>query len=218
MRGGKEQIVIDEIPYDVNKANLVRKMDELHLERKVEGITEVRDETDRTGLRIVIELRKDADSEGVLQYFYKNTDLQVTYHYNMVAIQDKTPKLLPLPAILDAYIEHQKEVVTRQTSYDLKKAEERAHIVEGLIKAISILDELIQTIRQSNNRQDAKANIMEAYQFTEAQADAILSLQLYRLTNTDITALQGEQAELEAAIKSYKEILSKPNVLMNLIK
>src|SRR5699024_4350537 len=152
MRGNREQIVIEEIPFDVNKANLVRKIDELNAERKVEGIAEVRDETDRTGLRIVIDLKKDADSEGVLNYLFKNTDLQVIYHYNMVEIEDKTPKLLTLVNILDAYIKHQKEVVTRQTTYDLKKAEERAHIVEGLMKAISILDELIQTIRNSQNK------------------------------------------------------------------
>src|SRR5699024_6956788 len=192
MRGHREQIVITEIPFDVNKANLVRKMDELNVERKVDGIAEVRDETDSSGLRIVIELKKDADSEGILNYFYKNTDLQVTYNYNMVAIQDRTPKLLSLADIIDAYIEHQKEVVTRRTNFDLQKAEERAHIVEGLIKAISILDELIQTIRQSKNRADAKRNIIAAYEFTDAQADAILALQLYRLTNTDITQLTEE--------------------------
>src|SRR5690625_1263536 len=186
LRGSREQIIIEEIPYDVNKANLVRKIDELSVERKVEGIAEVRDETDRTGLRIVIELRKDADSEGILNYLYKNTDLQVSYHFNMVAIQDKTPRLLSLPEILDAYINHQKEVVTRKTKYDLNKAKSRAHIVEGLIKAISILDELIQLIRASKNKQDAKNRIMEAYEFTEEQAEAIVMLQLYRLTNTDI--------------------------------
>src|SRR5699024_4389853 len=149
---------------------------------------------DRTGLRIVIDLKKDADSEGVLNYLFKNTDLQVIYHYNMVAIEDKTPKLLPLVNILDAYIKHQKEVVTRQTTYDLKKAEERAHIVEGLMKAISILDELIQTIRNSQNKADAKKNIIQKYEFTDAQAEAILSLQLYRLTNTDITQLRNEKS------------------------
>src|SRR5699024_1629806 len=126
------------------------------IDRKVEGIAEVRDETDRTGLRIVIELKKDVNSEGVLHYLYKNTDLQVTYHFNMVAIQGKTPKLLSLPELLDAYILHQKDVVTRQTTFALKKAKERAHIVEGLIKAISILDDLIATIRASKDKGDAK--------------------------------------------------------------
>src|SRR5699024_5824216 len=211
-------IIIEEIPYDVNKANLVRKIDELHLERKVEGISEVRDETDRSGLRIVIELRKDADSEGILQYLFKNTDLQVTYNYNMVAIQDRTPKLLSLPEILDAYIEHQKEVVTRQTTFDLTKAKERSHIVEGLIKAISILDELIELIRKSKNRIDAKENIIATYKFTEAQADAILNLQLYRLTNTDVTLLEEEQAELQKKMATNEKILTSEKELLKKIK
>lgn len=218
IKGNREQIVIDEIPFDVNKANLVRKMDELAADRKVEGIAEVRDETDRTGLRIVIDLKKDANSEGVLNYLYKNTDLQVIFHYNMIAIEDKTPKLLPLPNVLDAYIDHQKEVVTRQTTFDLKKAKERAHIVDGLIKAISILDELIQTIRQSKNKADAKANIISTYEFSDAQAEAILALQLYRLTNTDITLLTNEKSELETQIESFEAILASPKLLVNVIK
>lgn len=218
MRGGREQIVIHEIPFEVNKANLVRKIDELHVERKVDGIAEVRDETDRSGLRIVIDLKKDADSEGILNYLFKNTDLQVTFNYNMVAIQNRTPKLLGLIDILDAYIEHQKEVVTRQTTFDLDKTKKRAHIVDGLIKAISILDELIKTIRQSKNRADAKKNIIEQYEFTELQADAILALQLYRLTNTDITLLEKEKAELAEKMKVYENILANPKVLLNTIK
>jgi topoisomerase-4 subunit A len=218
VRGGREQIIIHEIPFDVNKANLVRKIDELHIERKVDGIQEVRDETDRSGLRIVIDLKKDADSEGILQYLFKNTDLQVTFNYNMVAIQDRTPKLLSLPEILDAYIEHQKEVVTRQTTYDLNKAKDRAHIVDGLIKAISVLDELIALIRKSNNRKEAKENIINAFQFTEMQADAILNLQLYRLTNTDVTQLQEEKKELEEKMKIYEEILGSEKALLKKIK
>lgn len=218
LRGSREQIIIEEIPYDINKANLVRKIDELSVERKVEGIAEVRDETDRTGLRIVIELRKDADSEGILNYLYKNTDLQVSYHFNMVAIQDKTPRLLSLPEILDAYINHQKEVVTRKTKYDLNKAKSRAHIVEGLIKAISILDELIQLIRASKNKQDAKNRIMEAYEFTEEQAEAIVMLQLYRLTNTDITELQQEAEQLTKQINEYETILNSEKKLLQTIK
>jgi len=218
MRGNREKIVIDEIPYDINKANLVRKIDELAFDRKVEGIAEVRDETDRTGLRIVIELRKDAHSEGVLNYLYKHTDLQVSYNFNMVAIQDKTPKLLSLPEMLDAYIDHQKEVVTRQTTYDLTKAKERAHIVEGLIKAISILDELIQTIRASKNKQDAKQQIMKQFQFTEQQAEAIVTLQLYRLTNTDVTALEKEATELNQTIKKLEAVLASEKKLLQTIK
>src|SRR5699024_1635869 len=218
MRGNKEQIVITEIPFEVNKSNMVRKIDELNLDRKVEGITEVRDETDRTGMRIVIELRKDADSRGILNYLYKNTDLQVTYHYNMVAIQDKTPKLLPLKQILDAYISHQKEVITRQSQFDLKKAQDRSHIVEGLIKAISILDELIQTIRTSTNKKDAKEKIMKQYGFSDSQSEAILALQLYRLTNTDITLLTKEQKALVKEIEELENILSNEKVLLSKIK
>src|SRR5699024_1008186 len=218
LRGGREQIVVTEIPYDVNKASLVRKIDELNADRKVEGIAEVRDETDRTGLCIVIELKREADSQGVLNYLYKNTDLQVLYHFNMVAIENRTPKLLSLTQILDAYIDHQKEVVTRQTTYDLQKAKDRVHIVEGLIKAISVLDELIQTIRSSKNKADAKANIIEAYEFTDAQAEAILALQLYRLTNTDITQLTEEETTLRKEIEKHEAILSSPKELLKTIK
>ncbi len=218
LRGNREQIIITEIPFDVNKANLVRKMDELNADRKVEGIAEVRDETDRTGLRIVIELKRNADSEGILNYLYKNTDLQVLFHYNMVAIEDRTPKLLSLTEILDAYINHQIDVVTRQTTYDLRKATEREHIVDGLIKAISILDELIQTIRESKNKADAKANIIAAYGFSDEQAEAILALQLYRLTNTDITQLTEEKETLNKKIAQYEAILASPKKLLQSIK
>lgn len=217
-RGSRQQIVITEIPYDVNKANLVRKIDELNIDRKVEGIAEVRDETDRSGLRIVIELRKDADAEGILNYLYKNTDLQVSYNFNMVAILDKAPKLLSLPEILDAYIDHQKEVVTRKTRFDLNKAKERAHIVEGLIKAISILDELIALIRASKNKQDAKQRIMAEFGFSEPQAEAIVMLQLYRLTNTDILTLQEEATQLEKEITQYEAILGSETKLLQTIK
>ncbi|WLV25892.1 DNA topoisomerase IV subunit A [Aciduricibacillus chroicocephali] len=218
LRNGREQIVVEELPYDVNKANLVKKMDELRADKKVEGILEVRDETDRTGLRIVIELKKDANSDGILKYLYKNTDLQIAYHYNMVAIQDKTPSLLSLSSIIEAYIAHQKEVVTRQTRFDLNRAETRAHIVEGLIKAISILDELIALIRASKDKQDAKNSIMKTFGFTERQAEAIVTLQLYRLTNTDITALEGEAEELREQIAKLKAILDSEKKLLSTIK
>jgi topoisomerase-4 subunit A len=217
-RGGREQIVIDEIPFEVNKATMVKRMDELRIDRKVEGISEVRDETDRTGLRVVIELKKDANSEGVLNYLYKHTDLQISYNFNMVAIHEKTPKLLDLPTMLDSYILHQKEVVTRQSIYDLNKAKKRAHIVEGLIKAISILDEVIATIRSSKDKQDAKHQLMKKYGFTEEQAEAIVTLQLYRLTNTDITALQKEAGELQKQISELEKLLSNENELMKVIK
>ncbi|WP_087971454.1 DNA topoisomerase IV subunit A [Oceanobacillus rekensis] len=218
LRSTHEQIVITDIPYEINKASMVKKMDEMRLDRKVEGIAEVRDESDRTGLRIVVELKKGANSEGVLNFLYKNTELQVTYHFNMVAIQDKTPKLLSLSQLLEAYISHQKDVVTKQTTFDLKKAKERAHILEGLIKAISILDELIATIRASKNKSDAKQRIIAAYGFTEAQAEAIVMLQLYRLTNTDITQLQDEAAELKKNITDLEAILASEKKMYQTIK
>lgn len=217
-RGGREQIVITEIPFEVNKANLVKKMDEFRLDRKVEGISEVRDETDRTGLRIVVELKKDADSTGVLNYLYKNSDLQITYNFNMVAIHERRPKLMSLPALLDAYIGHQKEVVTRRSQFDLKKAKDRQHIVEGLMKALSILDEVITTIRASKDKRDAKDNLVAKFTFTEAQAEAIVTLQLYRLTNTDITALQEEAEELKKQISELESILGSEAKLLHVIK
>ena len=218
LKGGRQQIVITEVPFEVNKANLVKRMDELRLDKKVDGIAEIRDETDRTGLRIVIELRKDGNAEGILNFFFKNTDLQVSYNYNMVAIHNKTPKLMGLKAILHSYIQHQKEVVTRRTAHDLRKAEERSHIVEGLIKAISILDEVIETIRASKDKRNAKDNIIEKFQFTEPQAEAIVTLQLYRLTNTDITTLQSEAEELAKKITHLRSILDSEKKLFNVIK
>ncbi|QQZ11246.1 DNA topoisomerase IV subunit A [Heyndrickxia vini] len=218
VRGGREQIIVTEIPYEVNKANMVKKIDELRLDRKVEGISEVRDETDRTGLRIVIELKKDAHADGVLNYLFKNTDLQITYNFNMVAIANRRPKLMGLKELLDAYIGHQKEVVTNRTKYDLHKAKERQHIVEGLMKALSILDEVISTIRASKDKRNAKDNLIEQFQFTEAQSEAIVSLQLYRLTNTDITALQKESKELKQKIEELTSILDSERNLLNVIK
>ncbi|MED0701499.1 MULTISPECIES: DNA topoisomerase IV subunit A [Aeribacillus] len=218
IRGGKEQIVITEIPYEVNKANLVKKIDDLKYERKVDGIAEVRDETDRTGLRIVIELKKDADAEGVLNYLYKNTDLQVPYNFNMVAIHHRHPKLLSLPELLDAYIEHRKEVVINRSTFELQKAQEREHVVKGLIKALSILDEVIAVIRASKDKRDAKDNLISEFAFTEPQAEAIVSLQLYRLTNTDITALKAEEEELEKKIKGLTSILEDEKKLSKVIQ
>ncbi|MDA1475215.1 DNA topoisomerase IV subunit A [Bacillus changyiensis] len=218
IRGGREQIVITEIPFEVNKANLVKKMDEFRIERKVEGISEVRDETDRLGLRIVVELKKDANAQGILNYLYKNSDLQIPYNFNMVAIHNRRPTLMSLTSILDAYIGHQKEVITNRSQYELKKAKERHHIVEGLIKALSILDEVISTIRSSDDKRDAKNNLIEKFAFTELQAEAIVSLQLYRLTNTDITALQQEAKDLAQKIKDLEDILSNDKKLLKVIK
>ncbi|WP_409270231.1 DNA topoisomerase IV subunit A [Neobacillus sp. SCS-31] len=218
IRGGRQQIVITEIPYEVNKANLVKKMDEFRLDRKLEGISEIRDETDRTGLRIVIELRKDADALGVLNYLYKNSDLQVAYNFNMVAIHNKRPVLMGLRELLDAYISHQKEVVTRRSQYELRKARERQHIVEGLMKALSILDQVIAVIRASKDKRNAKDNLIAKFGFTEPQAEAIVSLQLYRLTNTDITALRKEAEELSKKVEELQSILGSEKKLFSVIK
>lgn len=218
IRGGKQQIVITEIPYEVNKANLVKKIDEYRFDRKVEGMAEVRDETDRTGLRIVIELKKEADAQGVLNYLYKNSDLQVAYNFNMVAIYNKRPTLMSLPMLLDAYIDHRREVIVNRSRYELQKAKDRSHIVDGLMKALSILDQVIATIRASKDKRDAKDNLITKFEFTEAQAEAIVSLQLYRLTNTDITALEKESAELHEKITELTKILESEKALMQVMK
>ncbi len=218
IRGGREQIVITEVPYEVNKANLVKKIDDLRIDKKLEGIAEVRDETDRNGIRVVVELKKETNSELVLNYLYKNTDLQVSYNINMVAIHNKRPVLMGLIEMIDAYIQHQKEVVTNRCNYDLKRAKERLHIVEGLIKMVSILDEDIATIRESKDKSDAKKNLMAAYDFTDRQAEAIVMLQLYRLTNTDVTALEKESAELQAMIQTLMSILNSEAKLLKAIQ
>lgn len=218
IRGGREQIVVTEVPFEVNKGTLVKKIDELRADKKIEGIVEVRDETDREGLRIAIELKKDINSEGVLNYLYKNTDLQVLYHFNMVAINNRRPELLGLKSILESYIEHQKEVVTRRSQYELSQAQKRMHIVEGLIKALSILDEVIETIRASKNKRDAKENLIAKFEFTEEQAEAIVMLQLYRLTNTDIVSLENEFDELKQTIERLKDILENEKSLFKVIK
>ena len=218
VRGGKEQIVITEIPYEVNKATMVRKMDEIRINKKIDGIADVRDESDRTGLRIVVELKKDTPTQGILTYLFKNTDLQVSYNLNMIAISDRRPQQVGLKEFLTAYISHKKDIIRRRTKYLLNKDQKRAHIVEGLIKAISILDAVIKTIRESNNKADAKDNIVKAYDFSVMQAEAIVSLQLYRLTNTDITQLQKEASELEARISEYNEILDNEKKLESVMK
>lgn len=218
LKGGKEQIVITEIPYEVNKANLIKKIDDHRFDRKLDGISEVRDETDRTGLRIVIELKKEVQAAGILNYLYKNTDLQISYNFNMVAIHHRRPTMMTLPTMLDAYIEHQKEVVTKRSEFDLQKASDRMHIVEGLIKALSILDKVIKTIRASKDKRDAKNNLIEKFAFSEAQAEAIVSLQLYRLTNTDITELKKEEESLRKLIAELTGILTSATKLKNVIK
>ncbi|MBZ5201721.1 DNA topoisomerase IV subunit A [Planomicrobium chinense] len=218
LKGGKEQIVITEIPFEVNKANMIKKIDDHRFDRKLEGISEVRDESDRTGLRIVIELKKDVDANGILNYLYKNTDLQVSYNFNMVAIYKRRPTMMTLQSMLDAYIDHRKEIVTKRSEYDLQKAKDRMHIVDGLMKALSILDKVIKTIRASKDKRDAKNNLISSFEFSEAQAEAIVSLQLYRLTNTDITELQNEAASLKKTIDELTGILTSATKLKNVIK
>ncbi|GEK31714.1 DNA topoisomerase 4 subunit A [Kurthia zopfii] len=218
LKGSKEQIIVDEIPYEVNKANLVKKMDELRVDKRLEGIAEVRDESDRQGLRIVVEMRRDVPAEPILQYLFKNTDLQVTYNFNMIAIYNRRPVMMTLPLMLDAYIDHQKEIITKRSQYDLKKAHARLHIVEGLMKALSILDEVIATIRGSKDKKDAKSNLQTKFDFTEIQSEAIVSLQLYRLTNTDITELREEKAQLEATVAELQGILNDEQTLIAVLK
>ncbi|MFR7591384.1 MAG: DNA topoisomerase IV subunit A [Longibaculum sp.] len=211
------KIVVSEIPYEVNKADLVRKLDEIRFNKSIDGIIEVRDESDRNGLSIVIDLKKDVDVTNTLNYFFKNTDLQKNYNYNMVAIKDKRPVCMGIVEILDGYIQHQIEVITKRSLFDLNKAQERKHIVDGLIKAVSILDEVVHTIRHSKDKQDAKINIQKAFGFTEKQSEAIVTLQLYRLTNTDIVALENEKAELETLIQTLNDILNSDQVLRKVI-
>ena len=218
IKGGKSQIVVTEIPYEVNKALLVKKIDEIRLNKKIEGIAEVRDESDRTGLQIVIELKKEANAEGILNYLLKNTELQINYNFNMVAIDARRPMQVGLKKILDSYIVHQKEVITKRTQFDLNKAQDRLHIVDGLMKALSILDEVIALIRNSNDKKDAKEKLVETYDFTMTQAEAIVSLQLYRLTNTDITILQEEKLDLNERVATLTSILKSEKTLLQVMK
>ena len=213
LKGGKSQIVVTELPYEVNKSKLIQRIDDIRLQKKVDGLADVRDESDRTGLRLVIEIKRDIDPELILQYLLKHTDLQINYHFNMIAINERRPQQVGLIDILEAYIKHQKEVIKRRTQYSLEKDSHRLHIVDGLIRMISILDMVIQTIRESDSKTDAKENLVQAYDFTIEQAEAIVSLQLYRLTNTDIVALQDERLELNERIAMYQNILAKEAIL-----
>ena len=218
LKGGKEQIVITEIPYEINKANLVKKIDDVRVNNKVAGIAEVRDESDRDGLRIAIELKKDANTELVLNYLFKYTDLQINYNFNMVAIDNFTPRQVGIIPILSSYIAHRREVILARSRFDKEKAEKRLHIVEGLIRVISILDEVIALIRASENKADAKENLKVSYDFTEEQAEAIVTLQLYRLTNTDVVVLQEEEAELREKIAMLAAIIGDERTMYNLMK
>lgn len=218
LKGGKQQIVVTEIPYEVNKAVLVKRIDDVRVNNKVPGIAEVRDESDRTGLRIAIELKKDADSQTILNYLLKYTDLQVNYNFNMVAIDNFTPRQVGLQKILSSYIAHRREVIVARSIFDKEKAERRLHIVEGLIRVISILDEVIALIRASENKADAKENLKVSYDFSEEQAEAIVTLQLYRLTNTDIVTLENEEAELRERIATLAAIIGDERTMYNVMK
>ena len=215
---GKEQIIITEIPFEVNKQACVAKIEGLRIDKKIEGISEVRDETDRTGIRIAIDLKANANKDVIMRYLLKNTDLQISYNYNSVAIVNRTPKTLGILEILDAYIAHQKEVITKRTEFDLAYYTKNYNIATGLIKAISILDEVIALIRASKNKSDAKVNLVNKYKFTEEQAEAIVTLQLYRLTNTDIVVLEEECEKLKCLIEECNKILSNENELKSVMK
>lgn len=214
---GDSKIIISEIPYEVNKSNLLRKMSDAITAKNVDGVKLIRDDTDRNGLRIVIEVRKEANPENILNFLYKSTDLQISYNFNVVAISKGRPMQMGLIDILDAYIDHQKEVMTNKCNFELEKSEKRLEIVDGLVAMVSILDAVIATIRNSKNKTDAKENIISKYNFTELQAEAIVMLQLYRLTNTDIFALKAERKELEQTIKKLKHILSSNSALLKAI-
>ena len=215
---GKLTLAVSEIPYEVNKANLVRKIEEIRLDKKIDGIVEVRDESDRDGLRIAIDLKKGANKDNILNYLLKNTDLQISYSFNMIAIVNRRPKLLGIVEILDAYIAHQKEVIIKRTEFDLEHAKARLHIVEGLIKCLSILDQVIKVIRASKNKGDAKDNLVKEFEFSEIQAEAIVTLQLYKLTNTDVTLLEEEMNNLNIMVRGLEAILNKEEVLKSVMK
>ncbi len=216
---GKKQILIKEIPYEVLKETLKKKIEDIKSDKKVDGITDVIDESDRINMaRLVIELKKDADAELIMNYLFKNTDLQINYNFNVVAIVNKRPKTLGILEVLDAFIEHKKEVVINRSKFDLEHSKKRLHIVEGFIKAIDILDEIIKTIRRSKNKSDAIDNLVKEYDFTTEQATAIVMMQLYKLTNTDITDLKNEHAELLKLIDYLNKVISDEDVLKSVIK
>lgn len=216
---GKNQILISEIPYEVNKAALVKKIDDIRIDKKIEGIAEVRDESDLEHPEtIVIDLKKEANQDLIINYLLKNTDLQISYNFNMVAIVNRRPMTLGILEILDAYIAHQKEVIEKRTRFDLETAKARMHIVEGFLKMMSILDEVIATIRSSKDKADAVINLVKQFGFSELQADAIVKLQLYRLTNTDVTELEEEYKKLEMIIRGLETILTNEERLKAVMK
>lgn len=216
---GKKQILIKEIPYEVLKEQLKKKIEDIKSDKKIDGIVDVIDESDRTNMaRLIIELKKDADANLIINYLLKNTDLQINYNFNVVAIDNKRPKTLGLLEILDAFILHKEEVVINRSKFDLEHSKKRLHIVEGFIKALDILDEVIKTIRKSKNKADAIENLVNEYDFTTEQATAIVMMQLYKLTNTDVTDLQNEHANLLELIKYLTSVINDESVLKGVMK
>lgn len=216
---GTHQIIIHEIPYDVLKEQLRKKIEDIKIDKKVEGIADVIDVSDKEHMaKIIIELKKDANAELILNYLFKNTDLQVNYNFNMVAIVNRRPKQLGILEILDAFIAHQRDVILRRTRFDLKKANERLHIVEGLLKAVDILDEIIKIIRSSKNKQDSIDNLVKTFDFTVEQATAIVMMRLYTLSNTDINLLLEEQDNLRKMIEFLTSIIEDEEVLKKQMK
>ncbi len=212
-----QKIIITELPYEVNKATLVRKMDDIRIKKQIDGIAEVRDESDREGLRIVVDVKKNFDTQVILNFLHKKTDLSKSYNYNMVSINNKRPMLMGVIPMIDAYILHQKEVITNRSNYELRRAQKRLHIVEGIIKMMDILDEIITLIRASKNKRDAKSKLIRTFNFTEEQSEAIVTLQLYRLSSTDINALQNELEKLESMITELNLILKNEKELERVI-
>lgn len=218
MRGGRQQIVITEIPYGIVKAKLVASMEHIRLDKKIEGIAEVRDESGRNGLRIVIELKKEADSQSILHYLLKKTDLQTAYNFNMVAIVNKAPQQLGIKAMLTAYLDHQKEVVLRRTQYDLRKAQDREHILLGFEIAWANLDAIIALIRQANDRTEATQALMHTFSLSERQTEAILVMPLYRLTRLEIDHIVQQLADIRQQIAALQRIIQEERVLIDTIK
>ena len=218
MSNSRSRIVVTEIPYMVNKAKLVEKIAELCHQKQLEGISDIRDESDRNGMRIVIELKKDVYPQVILNYLYKHTQMQETFGANMLALVDGKPRILNLREMIYYYLEHQKDVVTRRTRFDLDKAQARAHILEGLLKALDHIDEIVQIIRSSENPNAAKTALIERFQFSDKQAQAILDMRLARLTGLEREKLMEEYQQLEKTIAELTAILADERLLMNVIK
>lgn len=218
MPGGKSRIIVTEIPYQVNKAKLIESIADLVKQKRIEGISDVHEQSDREGMRIVIEVKKDVSPQVVLNLLFKHTQMQISNPMIMLALVDGVPKVLNLKEILEAYIKHQKDVVTRRTKYDLDKAQEREHILLGLVKALANIDEVVELLKRSRDRADAVVNLCDRFELSEKQANAILDMRLQRLTSLEVEKLQAELAELEKLITDLKDILSNPQRVVDIIK